>query len=149
MSTLEEAVSQRENEIKRLKSDVERSNTVVKEEEEKRTKAISLLKSIRQKLVKAEKDKEDVLKEIASLREKDRVNSEAEQAEKKRLEREVELAHAEKESSLANLRNQFEREIASLKDLHAKEMAAMRSQFELEVITTKVCPSRRNVVLCP
>jgi len=44
-------------EIDMLRAEVKRANGIAKEEEEKRVKAISLLKTVRQKLVKAEKDK--------------------------------------------------------------------------------------------
>ncbi|KAF5355875.1 hypothetical protein D9756_003815 [Leucocoprinus leucothites] len=137
ITKLEETVSQKEKEVKALKSDAERLNTLVKEEEEKRTKAISLLKSVRQKLVKAEKEKEDGLKELAMLRERERTNAEKEQAERKRFEREMEAAQAEKDKALASLRAQFEKDISGLKERHDKEIAAMRGQFELDAITTK------------
>ena len=138
ITKLEESVSRGEKEAMTLKSESERLNTIVKEEEEKRTKAISLLKSVRQKLVKAEKDKEDALKDLAILKEKDKGNVEKEQTERKKFEREIEVAKTEKDEALAGLRIQYEKEMASLRERHDKELATARAQFELDAITTKV-----------
>lgn len=138
ITKLEESVSRGEKEAMILKSESERLNTIVKEEEEKRTKAISLLKSVRQKLVKAEKDKEDALKDLAILKEKDKGNVEKEQTERKKFEREIEVAKTEKDEALAGLRIQYEKEMASLRERHDKELATARAQFELDAITTKV-----------
>src|ERR1700676_2140766 len=66
LSSHTEEVADRNVEIDKLRAEVKRANGIAKEEEEKRVKAISLLKTVRQKLVKAEKDKEDVLKELNS-----------------------------------------------------------------------------------
>jgi len=138
VTKLEETVSRGKKETMTLRLETERLNTLVKEEEEKRTKAISLLKSVRQKLVKAEKDKEDALKDLTILKEEGKANAEREQTERKKFEHEVEAVKAERDEVLNGLRIQFEKEITSLREQHDKEMAAMRAQFELDAITTKV-----------
>src|SRR4051812_3301911 len=46
-------------ETAQLRAELKKTQTQAKEEEEKRSKAISLLKTVRQKLVKLEKEKEE------------------------------------------------------------------------------------------
>ena len=110
----------------------------VKDEEEKRVKAVGLLKTVRQKLVKAEKERDDALKEVQSVKDKDKGELEKERAEKADLKREIERVNAERETALNGLKAHFDKEVAALKEKHEKELAAMKSQFELEAITTKV-----------
>ncbi|KIY47015.1 hypothetical protein FISHEDRAFT_46040, partial [Fistulina hepatica ATCC 64428] len=114
-------------EAQKLQKDVELANARVKEEEEKRTKAITLLKTVRQKLVKSEKDREDLAKELSAK----------EQQERTRLQNEIEVANAERERAVAGLKAQFDKEVVSLKERHDKEMVALRSQLELDAITAK------------
>jgi hypothetical protein len=124
-------------EIEGLTAEIEKLKGIAKEEEEKRVKAISLLKTVRQKLVKAEKDKEDVLKDKeVVLKEK-----EEETKLKERMEAEIARVKGEKERDVESLRTQFERESAGLKEKFDREFGARKSQFELEIITMKVCAS--------
>ena len=51
-----------------LRADLAKAQTQAREEEEKRTKAISLLKTVRMKLVKVEKDKEETERDRAAER---------------------------------------------------------------------------------
>ena len=104
-----------------------RAQTQIKEEEEKRTKAIQLLKTVRLKLVKAEKDKEEV--------EKDRAE---ERAERAKATDEVERVRAEKEREVQRLRAGFERELSGQKERWEREMKDRKGAWELEMITTKV-----------
>ncbi|EEB88159.1 hypothetical protein MPER_14160, partial [Moniliophthora perniciosa FA553] len=71
LSQGEDRAATQKAEIGRLQKEVDKAKDVAKEEEEKRVKAISLLKTVRQKLVKAEKDKEDAVKELTGLREQE------------------------------------------------------------------------------
>lgn len=121
-----------------LKADLEKAKGVAKEEEEKRTKAISLLKTVRAKLVKAERDKDDAIKEVASGREKDREEREKDKLDRSRLELDLERSKLEREREVAALRAQFERELTGVKERLERENAARKGQFELEAITTKV-----------
>lgn len=82
--TSKNTVSQHEAEIDRLKR-------ALKDEEEKRTKAITLLKTVRQKLTKAEKDRDDVIKE----REKDKEDITTAKAEIERTKADAERAKNE------------------------------------------------------
>ena len=110
-----------------LKADLAKAQTTAKEEEEKRTKAIQLLKTVRMKLVKLEKEKEEI--------ERDRAE---ERAERSSAKDEVERVKAEKEREVNALRKGFERELAGAKERHDKELQAKKAAWELDMITTKV-----------
>jgi len=111
-----------------LRADLIKAQTQAKEEEEKRTKAISLLKTVRMKLVKAEKDKEEV--------EKDRAE---ERSERSRAGEEIERVKAEREREVNALRKGFERELSGAKERFEKDLQGKKTAWELEIITTKVC----------
>ncbi|EIW64404.1 uncharacterized protein TRAVEDRAFT_111828 [Trametes versicolor FP-101664 SS1] len=134
---IEQESAKRKAEIDRLHGEVERATGSAKDEEEKRTKAITLLKTVRQKLVKAEKERDDAVKEVGTVREAEKAEREKERAERVRLQGEIEKANAERETAVQGLRAQFDKEVAGLKEKHEKEIAALRGQFELEAITTK------------
>ncbi|KAI0660441.1 hypothetical protein C8Q70DRAFT_913478 [Cubamyces menziesii] len=134
---IEQESAKRKAEIDRLQGELDRATGAAKDEEEKRTKAIALLKTVRQKLVKAEKERDDAVKEVSTLKETEKVEREKEKAEKARLQGEIDKAHAERETAVQGLRAQFDKEVAALKEKHEKELAALRGQFELEAITAK------------
>jgi len=130
LATAETALAQKTSDngnVAQLKEDLAKAQTTAKDEEEKRSKAISLLKTVRMKLVKAEKDKEEV--------EKDRAE---ERAERSSAREEVERVKAEKEREVNSLRKGFERETQGIKDRAEKDLAAKKADWELEMITTKV-----------
>lgn len=137
-SKIEEDSAKRNAELERLQADVGKAKESAKEEEEKRVKAISLLKTVRQKLVKAEKDRDDATKELSGIREKDQVERDKERAERTKLQHEVDAVHAEREKAIVGLRVQFDRDLVALKERHEKEISALRGQLELEAVTTKV-----------
>ncbi|OCF72806.1 hypothetical protein I204_06035 [Kwoniella mangroviensis CBS 8886] len=112
--------------ITQLKADLAKAQTQAKEEEEKRTKAISLLKTVRLKLVKVEKEKEEI--------ERDRAE---ERAERAKASEEVERVKGEKEREVTSLRKGFERELNGQKEKYEKDMASKKANWELEMITTK------------
>jgi len=141
----QDSTAHNEAEITRLKSEAEKLHTetervkgIAKDEEEKRTKAVSLLKTVRQKLVKAERERDDAAKEVAVLKEKDKVEREKEKSDRTRTQGEVDKVKADKEAAIANIRAQSEREIASLKEKHEKEAAVVKRQSNLELIAMKV-----------
>lgn len=133
--------AQNKAETDRLNAEVEKFKALAKEEEEKRVKAISLLKTVRQKLVKAEKEKEEAVQELNSAKDRDKEGAEKEQAEKLKLREEVETARAERERSLQALKIQFDKEIANIRDRHEKELSALKGQLELEALNAKVIVS--------
>ncbi|KZW00627.1 hypothetical protein EXIGLDRAFT_761447, partial [Exidia glandulosa HHB12029] len=106
-----------------LTAELSKAKTLAKEEEEKRTKAISLLKTVRTKLVKAEKDKDDKEKEVA----KEREDRERVIADMKKVEADVERGRSEREREVRALREQFEKEIANA--THNQELSAKNSQI--------------------
>lgn len=133
LSTAESNLAARVAELSSLnetKADLNRAQIQIKEEEEKRTKAIQLLKTVRLKLVKAEKDKEEV--------ERDRAE---ERAERSRAQDDAERLRAEKEREVSALRRGFERELNGQKERWEREMKEKKGAWELEMITTKVCLS--------
>lgn len=140
-SHTEEETARRNAEIERLAVEVAKAKEVAKEEEEKRVKAISLLKTVRQKLVKAEKDRDDALKEIGESKEKDRLEREKERAERARLQSEIDAVNSEREKAVTGLRTQFDKEVATVKERSEKELSAARAQFEVEIAALKMSHS--------
>jgi chromosome segregation ATPase len=139
LSTAESNLASKASELLtlgQLRSDLTKAQTTAKEEEEKRTKAISLLKTVRMKLVKAEKDKEEA--------EKDRAE---ERAERSRAGEEVERVKAEREREVNALRKGFERELASARERYEKDLQTKKAAWELEMITTKVRGSNADNLL--
>ncbi|CAE6526600.1 unnamed protein product [Rhizoctonia solani] len=130
-TTNRNVVSQHEVEIERLKR-------ALKDEEEKRTKAITLLKTVRQKLTKAEKERDDVIKE----REKDKEDISAARAEIERVRADAERAKNERERDIAGMRDRFERELKETKERYEKELAGRKGQYELDAITTRAAHSK-------
>ncbi|KAI1793914.1 peroxisomal membrane anchor protein conserved region-domain-containing protein [Ganoderma leucocontextum] len=134
---IEQESARRKAEIEKLQGELDKAKNEAKEEEEKRTKAIALLKTVRQKLVKAEKERDDAMKEVGMLKE-------AEKAVRARLQGEIEKVNVERETAMQGLRAQFDREVAAVKEKHEKEFAALRGQYELEAITTKTTHVRET-----
>ncbi|KAF9650502.1 hypothetical protein BDM02DRAFT_1385736 [Thelephora ganbajun] len=136
-TTNKESAEKFQSEINNLKAELEKQKGVVKDEEEKRTKAIALLKTVRQKLVKAEKERDDVVREVGELREKDKADKARERVEKIRMHNEIEQANLEREKAVAGLRTQFDKEVALLKDRQEKDIQALQGQFESETAALK------------
>ncbi|KAF8203594.1 peroxisomal membrane anchor protein conserved region-domain-containing protein [Pholiota molesta] len=136
-SHAEEVAEKHKEEIIQIKIELEKFKTTAKEEEEKRVKAISLLKTVRQKLVKAEKDKEDVMKEMAAVKERDTGDKEKEQAERQKFQREIENLAATHEQATSNMRVQFNKDYANIQERYKQEISALRGQFELDIASAK------------
>ena len=139
-SQLEADIAKKRTETDQMRAEVEKFSGLAKDEEEKRNKAVSLLKTVRQKLVKAEKERDDALKEAATTREGQKTERDKEQLDREKLQGELNKLKVEKEVSLADLRAQFERDMMASKQRHEREVAALRGQFELETVTAKVFP---------
>lgn len=122
--------------------DYDKLKLVAKEEEEKRIKALSLLRALRQKLVKSEKDREEGDKEREALRVADVATQETVKADKLRFESEIVSLRAAQELQLTKLRQAFERETNSIRTQHERESTAKRGQTELDVITAKATHSK-------
>lgn len=133
-----ESTEKLRSEISDLKANLEKQKGGMRDEEEKRTKAIALLKTVRQKLVKAEKERDDVAKEMNELKEKEKTDKTRERVEKIRFQNEIEQANLEREKAVAGLRVQFDKEVAILKDKQEKEVQASKRQFDSETSAFKV-----------
>ncbi|KIL70758.1 hypothetical protein M378DRAFT_484230 [Amanita muscaria Koide BX008] len=132
-----DASSYAQENVQKLRVELEQAKNSAKEEEEKRVKAISLLKTVRQKLVKTEKDRDDALKEVTLLKEREQGDKDNEQVDRLRLQDELNAARAEKERALSRFKAQLEKEVSLLKERHDKEMSAFKGQLELESVTSK------------
>lgn len=141
-TTNKESTDKLQSEISSLQAGLEKQRGAVKDEEEKRTKAIALLKTVRQKLVKAERERDEVTREVNELKEKDKADKTRERVEKIRMQNEIEQANLEREKAVSGLRTQFDKEVALLKDKQEKEIQALKGQFESEAAATKVCFTR-------
>lgn len=122
--------------------DYDKLKIVAKEEEEKRIKALSLLRALRQKLVKAEKDKEDLEKEKDALRASEAAATESVKTDRARYDQEVVSLRATQELQLSKMRASFDRESNSIRAQSEREAMARKGQFELDVITTKAVHGR-------
>ncbi|CAA7266499.1 unnamed protein product [Cyclocybe aegerita] len=136
-SSVEEASQKDREEIERLHKEVESAKGLAKEEEEKRVKAISLLKTVRQKLVKAEKDKEDAIKEVAASKEREKGDKDKEMAERMNLQYEMDDLKAAHEKATANLKSQFEKDMANLRERYEQEIIVLKGQAELDLAAAK------------
>ena len=145
-TTNKESTEKLQSEINNLKAELEKHKGAVKDEEEKRTKAIALLKTVRQKLVKAEKERDDVVREVGELKEKDKADKVKERMEKIKMQNEIEQANLEREKAVAGLRIQFDKEVALLKDKREMDIQALKGQFESETAALKVCDTSRSRV---
>ena len=143
-SHAEDTVNTHQEQIYQLQKDIEDVKSLAKEEEEKRVKAISLLKTVRQKLVKAEKDREDALKEANFLKDREKNDKDKEHAERLNFQYEKESLTAAHDKATATLRSQFEKDIAATRERYEEEIAALRGQSELDLasITVSIIKSR-------
>lgn len=135
---IEQESAKRKADLGKLQGELDKAKNEAKEEEEKRTKAITLLKTVRQKLVKAEKERDDAVREVGMLKEAEEAERENEKVERVRLQGEIEKVNVERETAIQGLRAQFDEEVAAAKEKYEKELVALRGQYELEAITTKV-----------
>ncbi|KAG8767582.1 hypothetical protein FRC15_005570 [Serendipita sp. 397] len=151
--------------IKELTVENEKLQGIAKEEEEKRTKAISLLKTVRTKLVKAEKDRDDFQNELNSLKENgmaeerkgseevrslrhevERANNELNRVREEAL-REVERIKEEARREVERRRNQLEGEIAAMQEAVEREMLARRGEWEIEGMAAKTAHQKEVAAL--
>jgi hypothetical protein len=139
-----------------LQAENEKNKVIAKEEEEKRTKAISLLKTVRTKLVKAEKERDELAQDLSNIKDNERGAKERGEDEVSKLRNEVdwtrneiERMRADSARDIARVKEDGRKEIAKLKtqaDLDAaaqgeameRELLARRGEWEIEIIAAKV-----------
>ena len=137
-SQLEADITKQKTEMDQLRTEVEKLTGLAKGEEEKCNKAINHLKTVRQRLVKAEKERDDALTEVATLKEGQKAEHDKQQLEREKLQSDLNKLKVEKELSLAGLRAQLEKDLMLSKQRSEKEITALRGQFELEAATAQV-----------
>ncbi|TDL28723.1 hypothetical protein BD410DRAFT_712431 [Rickenella mellea] len=133
----EDESDKRKVEVDRLNGEIEKARKLAKDEEEKGVKAIGLLKTVRQKLLKAEKERDEAVKEVSTHKEKAKLEREKEKSEKAKLESDIEVVRAEKEKDINGLKLHFDRELANMKDRLEKDFSARKGQFEIDAIAMK------------
>jgi hypothetical protein len=120
------------------KSALAKAQTLAKEEEEKRVKAVSLLKTVRQKLVRVEKEKEEALSALQELKSREQDWSEKGQAANAQLAARLAKSEADAELALKEAKRQWEKESTLKQTRLEQEHIALKGQLELELVTVKV-----------
>ncbi|KAI9508782.1 hypothetical protein F5148DRAFT_1299180 [Russula earlei] len=136
-SQLEADIAKQRGELDQLRGEVEKARALMKSEEEKCNKAINHLKTVRQRLVKTEKERDDAFQEAAAIKDGQKAEREKEQLEREKLQADLNKLKVEKEVSLADLRVHLEKELMASKQRSEKEIFALRGQFELEAVEAK------------
>jgi chromosome segregation ATPase len=129
LNSLSDSQSSASAAFEALTGDLEKTKVKAKEEEEKCTKAIALLKTIRTKLVKAEKDRDEAL---AQAKEKDALAVEI-----ARLKTEVDRVRAEGVKEVQRAQTVMSGNAAAEREQLEKEWLARKGQWEIEAITLK------------
>lgn len=127
-------------ELDSLKIDVTKAKATAKEEEEKRTKAISLLKTVRQKLVKADQAKDEALADREAMRVSGLGKDEEARQELEKVRGELDRVKADRERDVRGLREKFEGEVKGLRAGFERENKTRREEAELKAVTTAVSP---------
>jgi hypothetical protein len=129
ITSLSDAQSSGSAAFQALTDDLKKTKVKAKEEEEKCSKAIALLKTIRTKLVKAEKDRDEAL---AQVKEKDALT-----AEIARLKSEVDGVRAEGAKDVQRVQTVMSANAAAEREQLEKEWMARKGQWEIEAITAR------------
>lgn len=133
----EAATAASKAEVAKLNDEAVKLRQTAKDEEEKRTKALSLLRALRQKLVKTEKDKDEAEKARDELQARAKEAGDGTKADRVRFEQEVVSLRAAQQSEIAKLRASFEKDVQAQKAALEREAGARKAQFELDAITAK------------
>lgn len=153
--------------LKDSETEMDKLKAIAQEEEEKRTKAISLLKTVRTKLVKAEKDRDDLQAQMNEIKEAELTGGKKGEEEMRTLRAELESVKSElervrtegvkeidrvrEEARLAvdKRRRELEAEIASARDAMERDLLARRGEWEIEGIAAKVIPHLLLIIILP
>ncbi|CAG7853369.1 SubName: Full=Uncharacterized protein {ECO:0000313/EMBL:CCA74368.1} [Serendipita indica DSM 11827] len=128
--------------VKELSDENEKLQSLAKEEEEKRTKAISLLKTDSERLGEKKSDEE-----LKGLRvEVERLTAESERV---RIDsaREVERIRDEIKRDFERRRTQLEAELAAIRDGMEREVLARRGEWEIEGMAAKTAHQKEVTAL--
>jgi chromosome segregation ATPase len=134
----EEDAAKHKLQVERLQAELQKATRSAKDEQEKTGKAVTLLKTVRGKLIKTEKERDDAVKDAGAGRQKLQEELDKERAEKAQVLADVARVNAERDNALAGMKSHFDREIAGLKERQQRETAAIKAQFELEAMNARV-----------
>jgi chromosome segregation ATPase len=135
--------SANEASMKSLRDEVNSSQKIAKDEEEKRVKAVALLKTVRQKLVKTEKERDDALKASQEARQKADELLSKDQAEKNAADATLQRLKEEYERKLLEIRSERQKEVQQIRAAAEGEISAVKESYETEIHSLKV----RRIIL--
>lgn len=137
LAAAEKAAEATRQEIIKAADEYDKLKVVAKEEEEKRVKALSLLRALRQKLVKNEQEKAANDQELEKARKGEKDALDTLKSDRARFDKEIVGLRTAHEAMIVKLRSGFEREAQGLKERFEKEAISKRGQFELDAIHVK------------
>ncbi|GAA5842849.1 hypothetical protein JCM5353_003713 [Sporobolomyces roseus] len=137
LAAAEKSAEATRQEIVKAADEYDKLKVVAKEEEEKRVKALSLLRALRQKLVKNEQEKATNDQELEKARKGEKDALDTLKSDRARFDKEIVGLRTAHEAVVAKLRSGFEREAQGLKERFEKEAISKRGQFELDAIHVK------------
>ncbi len=130
--------SANETTVKSLREELDRALKQAKDEEEKRVKAVGLLKTVRQKLVKSEKEREDAQKAAQVAKQKETDILEKEQAERNGWETKLENLREKHEQRLLELKEEWRKDVQQAKLTADNDLSLMKERYESESIASQV-----------
>ncbi|GAA6013165.1 hypothetical protein JCM11491_005202 [Sporobolomyces phaffii] len=142
LAAAEKSAEATRREIVKAADEYDKLKIVAKEEEEKRVKALSLLRALRQKLVKNEQDKASNDQELEKSRKAEKDALDTLKSDRARFDKEIVALRTAHEAQLTKLRTGFEREAQGLKERFEKEAISKRGQFELDAIHVKATQAK-------
>ncbi|GAA6060140.1 hypothetical protein JCM10212_001437 [Sporobolomyces blumeae] len=137
LAAAEKSAETTRREIAKASEEYEKLKVVAKEEEEKRIKALSLLRALRQKLVKNEQERGTMDEEIEKARKAEKDALETLKSDRARFDKEIVGLRSAQEAVVAKLKSGFERELQAVKERYEKDAVSKRGQFELDAIHVK------------
>ncbi|GAA5910969.1 uncharacterized protein JCM6883_000664 [Sporobolomyces salmoneus] len=129
-------------EIVKAAEEYDKLKLVAKEEEEKRVKALSLLRALRQKLVKNEQEKTANDQELEKSKKAEKDALDTLKNDRARFDKEIVSLRTAHEAQNNKLKAGFERENQLLKERYEKEAISKRGQFELDAIHVKATQAK-------
>ncbi|GAA5877488.1 hypothetical protein JCM16303_003352 [Sporobolomyces ruberrimus] len=142
LAAAEKSAEATRQEIVKAADEYDKLKLVAKEEEEKRVKALSLLRALRQKLVKNEQEKATNDQELEKSRKEAKDALDTLKSDRARFDKEIVALRTAHELQITKLRTGFEREAQGLKERFEKEAISKRGQFELDAIHVKASQAK-------
>jgi hypothetical protein len=151
LSMAGEDATVKQNEAHTLTSMLEKSKMTAKEEEEKRVKAVGLLKTVRQKLVKTERERDELNRDLLAARtELDKgIN------ERAALQNAMGAVKSDAIAQIAEAKVSWHKEMANQKTEMEKATSSALERMKLDLSATNVraysqmMPINTNLDFCP